>query len=96
MSTEDLWSPEQKARMVVNLGDFPLIAEDEAVCTDIDAVLEQRNEHARLEARISNAILDVLDAGNGIDFAFWHPFEPIADESRCRFRDQVIEQLRRG
>ena len=83
-------TPEEKARLVCNMGDFPLITEDEAVCRDIDAVLERRQM-----ARISNAILDTLDEGDEMTYAFWHPFESIADSSRILFRDRVIEKLRK-
>jgi hypothetical protein len=67
---------------------------DSDICCDIDLVVTQLE--TRVEARISNAILDVLDEGNEIDFAFYHPFEPVADQARIMFRDRVIEKLRGG
>lgn len=67
---------------------------DESVLKDLDAVVLQLQDSVK--ARISNAILDVIDEGNAVDFAFWHPFEPVADQARILFRDRVLERLKRG
>lgn len=99
MSAErDLWSPEQKARMLCNLGDMPLIAEDEAardeeICEDISAVFAHHGE-----VNIKYAVLTVIDDGDptieGKPWALFHAFEDIANDARLRFVDAVIKNLR--
>jgi hypothetical protein len=91
---EHEWTPEHRARMICNLGDAPLITEDERICQDIDAVLEQRRN-----AKLREILFAVIDDGDatidGQAYALWHPFEETALEARFRFIERVIERMQR-
>lgn len=60
---------------------------DEAICNDVDAVLQARRE-------LKQAILQTIEEGDeGIPWGCFHPFSAVAQDSRERFADAVIQRL---
>lgn len=57
------------------------------ICNDIDAVLLARQD-------LKRAILEIIEVGDeGMQWGLYHPFSAVAQDSRERFCEAVIQRL---